>query len=145
MKQRGRKSAASLAVVPNEVGAPRALPPGGLTPAQRIVWFETVNAKPSEWFGPEHIPLLEAYCRHVVTARAISEQVENFDPDWLKDDEGLKRLDRLLAMHTRETGRVNEFARAMRLTQQSVYRADKAATLSNKGRASKPWQTVDEE
>lgn len=106
--------------------------------------METVNAKPSEWFGPEHVPVLEAYCRHVVTGRALAEQIEKFDPEWLNDDDGLKRYDRLLAMHTRETGRVNELARAMRLTQQAIYRADKAATLSKKGRASKPWQVVDE-
>ncbi len=144
MNQRGRKSAASLAVVPTQVGAPRALPPAGLTPAQRVVWLEAVNAKPSEWFGPEHVPVLEAYCRHVVTGRALAELIEKFDPEWLNDDDGLKRYDRLLAMHTRETGRVNELARAMRLTQQAIYRADKAATLSKKGRASKPWQVVDE-
>ena len=143
MAQRGRKSAAALAVVSPEIGAPRALPPAVLTPAQRVVWMETVNSKPSEWFGPEHVPILEAYCRHVVTARTISEQIEEFDPDWLKDDDGLKRFDRLLAMHTRETGRVNELARAMRLTQQSIYRADKAATLERKARSDKPWQTVD--
>lgn len=140
MAQRGRKSAASLAVVPVAVGAPRALPPATLTPAQRCVWLETVNAKPSEWFGPEHVPVLEAYCRHVVTARGLAQQIEDFDPEWLKDDDGLRRYDRLLSMHVRETGRVNEFARAMRLTQQAIYRADKAATLSNRGRAAKPWQ-----
>lgn len=141
MAHRGRKSAASLAVVSPEVGAPRALPPAILTPAQRVVWMETVNSKPSEWFGPEHVPILEAYCRHVVTARTLAEQIETFDPEWIKDDDGLKRFDRILAMHTRETGRVNELARAMRLTQQSIYRADKAATLEKRGRASKPWQT----
>lgn len=145
MTQRGRKSAAALAVVSPEIGAPRALPPAGLTPAQRVVWLETVNSKPSEWFGPEHVPMLEAYCRHVATARALAQQIEEFDPDWLKDDDGLKRYDRLLGMHVRETGRVNEFARAMRLTQQSIYRADKAATLSKRGGVSKPWQTIDVE
>lgn len=144
MAQRGRKSAASLAVVAPGIGAPRALPPAGLTPAARVVWLETVNAKPAEWFGPEHIPILEAYCRHVVTARALADQIEEFDPEWLADEDGLKRYDRLLAMHVRETGRVNEFARAMRLTQQSIYRADKAATLERKARSAKPWQVAED-
>lgn len=143
MTQRGRKSLAALAVVSAEVGAPRALPPAGLTPAQRVIWMETVTSKPAEWFGPEHIPILEAYCRHVVTGRMLSEQIETFDPAWMEDDDGLRRFDRLLAMHTRETGRVNELARAMRLTQQSIYRADKAATLEKRGRAAKPWQTAE--
>ena len=134
--QRGRKSAASLAVVSAEVGAPRATPPAGLTPAQRMVWLETVNSRPAEHFGPEHIPILESYCRHVVSARLLSEQIEDFDSEWLKDDAGLKRYDKLLAMHVRETGRVNEFARAMRLTQQSVYRGEKAVPKVG----ARPWE-----
>lgn len=144
MTQRGRKSAASLAVVQLAgVGVPRVPPPSRLTAAQRSIWLETVNSKPAEWFGPEHAPLLEQYVRHVVSARVLAEQIAEFDPEWLKDDEGLKRYERLLRMHELEGRAASSLATRMRITQQSVYRADKAATLAGKVTARKPWEVDD--
>ena len=144
MAQPGRKSAASLSVASPVTAISRVAPPSGLTDRQRGLWLATVNSKPAEWFGDEHVPMLVEYVRHVETADMLTEQIEGFDPDWLKDDEGLKRLDKLTAMRAREAALINTLARSMRLTQQSVYRADKAATLTDKaGRGRKPWQTVD--
>lgn len=119
----------------------RVPPPAELTDAQRGLWLETVNSKPAEWFGPEHIPLLLEYVRHVATADMLTQQIEAFDPKWLDDDDGLKRLKTLTAMRAREAQCINTFARSMRLTHQAVYDKQKAATLSGRvGKGRKPWQ-----
>ncbi len=81
--------------------------------------------------------MLAQYCRHKVQADLIAQQLEQFDPAWLVDDEGLKRFDKLGAMLERETRCMNALLRSMRLTQQSLLRADKAVTTT-KGK--KPWQ-----
>lgn len=144
MAQPGRKSAASLSVVGTVTSLKRLAPPGDLTPDQRSIWLATVNSKPAEWFGDEHMPILREYVRHVVTAEVLTQQIEGFDPAWMADDEGLKRYDRLTSMRAREAGVINTLARSMRLTQQAAYRADKAATLNDKGRGRKPWQQLEE-
>jgi hypothetical protein len=137
MSERGRKSAASLVVASPNGLQNRIAPTAGLTPAQRAVWLSVVNSKPADWFGEEHGPMLAQYCRHKVQADLIAQQQEQFDPAWLTDDEGLKRYDKLGAMMERETRAMNALLRSMRLTQQSLIRADKVVS-SNKGR--KPWQ-----
>lgn len=113
-----------------------------MTDGQRALWLVTVNSKPAEWFGPEHVPLLVEYVRHVATAELLTQQIETFDPAWLADDDGIKRYDRLAKMRMREAAVIHQLARSMRLTQQAMYRADKAATLAGKGGGKrKPWQS----
>lgn len=119
----------------------RVAPPSGLTPAQRGIWLATVNSKPAEWFGDEHVPMLVEYVRHVTTADMLTKEIESSDPKWMKSDEGMQRMKDLTAMRAREASCINVFARSMRLTHQSVYHARTAATLSGKGgRGRKPWQ-----
>lgn len=106
MTQRGRKSAASLAVA--EMLAPvardeRLTPPVHISDAERAVWLEVVNDQPAGAFSATHAPLLELYCRHVVNARVLADELSNFDRAWMADDDGLKRYDRLLAMAERES------------------------------------------
>lgn len=138
MADRGRKSAASLVVASPTSLSHRLAPPPTLTNAQKAVWVSVVNSKPAEWFGEEHAPMLAQYCRHKVQADLIAQQQESFDPAWLTDDEGLKRYDKLGAMAERETRCMNALLRSMRLTQQSLIRADKVVHSQGKGR--KPWQ-----
>ncbi|MDR5772465.1 hypothetical protein QCE81_11730, partial [Caballeronia sp. LZ002] len=81
MAQRGRKSAASLAIAPT---APIALeqrlaPPIHLNDAERTVWLELVNDQPAGAFSATHAPLLEMYCRHVVNARTLADELLNFE------------------------------------------------------------------
>lgn len=141
MAERGKKSVASLAVA-SPVGIDRRLaPPADLTAAQKRVWVSLTNARPADWFGDEHIGMLAQYCRHKVQSDLIAQQLECFDPKWLVEDEGLKRFDKLGAMLERETRAMNALLRSMRLTQQSLVRADKAVQTT-KGR--KPWQVESE-
>ena len=144
MTQRGRKSTAALAVVQSSPDVIRLRPPAGLSAAERGLWLETVNSKPAEWFGPEHAPLLRQFVKHAVTAQVIQQHMDAFDPEWLKDDDGLKRYELLLRMHEREGRAMSSLATRMRITQQGVYAADKAATLSRSVGGRKPWQTLEE-
>lgn len=140
MMQRGRKSAASLAVVTPLPGQ-RAAPPDELTKAEADIWRSVVSTKPAEWFQPDSYPLLVAYCRHTVMARLLSEQIGRL-PSVEEDPTTFDVLKELLKMRDRESKAVNMFARSMRLTQQSRLKAETAATAHNRANgttAKKPW------
>ena len=141
MAARGKQSLASLSVAA-PAGVDFRLPPEpGLTAAQKSVWVSITNARPAEWFGPEHSGMLAQYCRHKVQSDLIAQQLETFDPNWLADDDGLKRYEKLGAMLARETTTMNALLRSMRLTQQSLYNAKSANTASSStGKGRKPWQ-----
>lgn len=96
----------------------------------------TANDKPSDWFGSSHVAMLVDYCRAVARADVVDGQIKEFDPDWLKTDEGLKRYERLISVGAKLSGVCNTLARSMRVTHQSIYRADK--TVPKPGR--KLWQ-----
>jgi len=145
MIQRGRKSAASLAVVDLMSSVARVPPPSELTAAERNLWLATVNSKPAEWFGDEHVPMLVEYVRHVSSADMLTKQIQEFEPEWMKDDDGVRRLKNLMAMRAREAQCIVTFARSMRLTQQSSYDKVRAASAGSKvTRSLKPWQKPDE-
>lgn len=103
-------------------------------------WLATVNSRPADWFGSEHIPLLVNYCRHACRADILAQSLASFDPAWLMEDEGLKRYERLSKLARDESSAVNTLARAMRITHQSLYRADKAATVVGGTARNRPWE-----
>ena len=138
MAARGQKSAASLAVASPTSLSLRLAPPATLTAAQKSIWVSIVNAMPADWFGDEHSPMLVQLCRHKVTSDLIAQQQEAFDPEWLADDEGLKRFKVLAACQECETRAIVALERSMRLTQQSQIRADKV--IKGQGKGLKPWQ-----
>jgi len=125
VNQRGRKSAAALVVVDeSKDGLAPIMPPPSLSPAERTVWLATVNSKPRDWFGTEHIPLLVEYVRHVSKAAFIDAQIKVCQES-LGSDEDLDRYDRLLRLASKESQSIKVLATSMRLTQHSVYQKDK--------------------
>ncbi len=140
MSERGKQSAASLAIAGPVGVVQRLSPPVALTPEQKVVWVTVTNAMPADWFAPEHIVMLTQYVRHKAQADIIAQQIENFNIGWLADDDGMKRYEKLGAMLERETRTLNALDRSMRLTQQSKIRADKVVK-TQAGR--KPWQKDD--
>lgn len=142
MAQRGRKSAASLAVAlaPTVTAAERLLPPAHITDAERSVWVEVVNDQPAEAFSATHAPLLELYCRHVVNARVIADELSHFERAWLADDEGLKRYDRLLAMNEREGRAASSLATRLRITRQAVEHPATVGRTLAQPKNRKPWE-----
>lgn len=146
MAQRGRKSAASLEIA--GMSAPvltsRLLPPVHVSDAERCVWLEVVGDQPADSFTPTHSPLLELYCRHIVQARVLADELANFDRAWMADDEGLKRYDRLLGMAERESRAASSLATRLRITRQAVEHPTTVGRgLKNQSRARKPWELAE--
>lgn len=144
MAQRGRKSLASIAAqaqVSPILSEARLTAPLHMSDAERGVWVEVVNDQPASAFSPTHAPLLEMYCRHIVQARILSDELANFDRAWMADDDGLKRYDMLLKMAERESRAASSLATRLRITRQAVDHpttAGRAMASRSKGR--KPWE-----
>ena len=144
MKQRGRKSTgAVLSAAGNVQQIPRAAPPAELSEFEAHVWASVVNTKPADWFQADTLPLLLSYCKHVSHAATLDREIAEFDPQWLRDEDGLKRYKTLTDMRERESRAQTALARSMRLTQQAQYNAPTAATQNGKVKGgNKPWQSV---
>lgn len=144
MATRGRKSAASQAFAALGVSVStekRIEAPLHLSDAERNVWIATVNDSPASAFSAKDAPLLAMYCRHVVQADIIADELINFDRAWLSDDDGLKRYDRLLAMQEREGRAASSLATRLRLTRQATDHPTTAGRAQAKqAKARKPWE-----
>lgn len=143
MKQRGRKSVESMAVA--TLDAPgvseRLNAPVHISDAERGVWIEVVNDQPAAAFSATHAPLLELYCRHIVQARILADELTNFDRAWMADDEGLKRYDRLLGMAERESRAASSLATRLRITRQAVEHPTTVGRgLAAQSKQRKPWE-----
>lgn len=137
-----RKSAAALAVRPTVAGpleVKRLAAPAHLSEAERAIWLEVVNDQPADAFTATHSPLLELYCRHIVQARILADELAVFDRAWLADDEGLKRYDRLLGMAEREGRAASSLATRLRITRQAIDQQTVARALV-KDVKRKPWE-----
>jgi len=98
MATRGRKSAASLSVVVGSIDG-RPQPPAGLTEFQKELWQRTVAGEPLDQFRTATLQqLLKEYVRHAEAAHILAEEIAATDVAWLRDEDGLKRYDKLLAM-----------------------------------------------
>jgi hypothetical protein len=138
MDQPGRPSAASLSVV--AVGLPqRPEPPECLTEAQGATWRAIVATKAPDWFKADTQPLLIAYCKAVdVHARfsgLLEAALDAAEPDVM----ACKQLGEMVA---KQAGVMASMATKMRLTPQSRYTPQAAATSDRKTASEqrKPWE-----
>lgn len=134
----GRKSAAALAVVVGAIdGRPSA--PSDLTKAQKEIWERTVANEAVDVFRTAALQqLLKEYCRHCDTAGRLAKQIEVAMAEGGEVE--LDDLDRLLKMRDRETKALADKATKLRLTNQSRYTPQAAATAAKKTSDRKPWQ-----
>jgi hypothetical protein len=141
MGQRGRKSAASLAVV-TPITDHRPAPPPGLNEEQTAEWTAIVQRLPDGYFPRECHGLLSAYCKHVSAFRLLSTSIDSFQPAWLADDDGLKRYGGLLALREREGRALSSLATRLRITPQSrIYAKTAGVAAANAGHGGrKPWE-----
>ena len=140
MGTRGRKSTAELAVIQGIPERPDA--PKELTREQAEEWRAIVERMPPEWFPREIHPLLIQYCRHITNARHISGLVEDARKGDLTDRKALMRFNRLLRMQERQSGALIGLATRMRLTNQSRYTAQSAASRAKGGTSAKKlWES----
>lgn len=121
-------------------GDGRMRPPAYLSKPQAQIWIQTVAAKPADWFGAESAPMLAMYCRAVSSAEHLARIVERFETRKRLDSDGLHAYGIALSSMDKQSKLVISLATKMRLTQQSQYTAQSAATASRKGNAAKkPW------
>jgi hypothetical protein len=89
---------------------------------------------------PEAYPLLMGYCRAAVTAKHIAAELDEFKPEWAREDGGLRRWNKLLAMQDREERLLASLGGKLRLTPASQLSASNAGTIARRGPKLKPWQ-----
>lgn len=140
--KRGRKSAEELStvVIAGNFGN-RPESPGDLTDKQAEIWRLVVASEPQEYFNTEALRgMLSDYCRHRESANMVSGVIETFKGEWLKSDEGAKRYKALLQMRDIETRASAGLATKLRLTNQSRYTPQAAATAAkHAGKGFMPW------
>lgn len=139
MRQRGRKSAASLTVAGAVTVIERPSAPLDLTPEETDVWVATVEAMPGDWFPRETHPLLAQWCRHTVTSRRVAQLI---DAASSRDEVDVGELKELLGMQAKETGALKALAASMRLSQQASYSARGAGgEKSRRSTMKRPWES----
>jgi hypothetical protein len=118
MPKRGRKSMADLAITPTSLGpVMRPDAPYDVTTEEAEEWWAITNRMPAEWFPRETHALLTNFCRHVVTARRISQLISVTETAEHLD---IEMYDRLLRMRERESRAASSLATRLRMTQQST-------------------------
>jgi hypothetical protein len=145
MKQRGRRSASSLAIVeasPVEA-IPRQPPPSELSAFEAELWQAVVNTKPADWFSADTLPLLRSYVRHCYQASKIDFEMSRVI-DMNFTDSVAERFEKLQKMRERESSKIMALARSMRLTQQSQVDPERAHTAARKGAKSAAAKLWDE-
>src|SRR5262245_16960699 len=114
MRQRGRKSSASLSVV-SVTEVPRPAPPRRLSRQERTIWRELVARFRADHFhGAEH--LLEALVQAIDLQRFLDKQIRTAITS---QDE--KRLAALILMQRQQTQAVGNLGRHLRITPRSRY------------------------
>jgi phage terminase small subunit len=135
MGSRGRKSADSLSVIQNNpieiVQRPDA--PYDLTDEQVDEWRAVVASLPADWFQRGNHALLTQYCREVVAARRVAQLIEQCVAGKTIDH---KEFCDLLKLQEASSRTISALLRSMRLTQQSVMRAE---TAKRPSKVKKPW------
>jgi hypothetical protein len=130
-----KKSLAALSVVPRLPGVVIG-EPSDLSVAELALWRETVASKPAEWFGADSVPVLKEYVRAAVTCDLLDLKVKE-----VMDEGEVGEVKTVLDMRDKESKRVANLATKLRLTQQSRYTPQAAATADRHVSGRRPWQS----
>ena len=135
MGARGRKSMVEL-MVPTSLAEIFRRPeaPHDLTVEQSDEWHAIVGAMPPDHFMRGNYPMLSQLCRHIVSSRRIAQLIEQVANEKVLD---LKELTALLQLQAAESASITRLSRSMRLTQQSIMRAE--TTKHPKVQTKLPW------
>lgn len=138
MKQRGRKSAAKLAVVAPKVDD-RPEAPDTLLDAEKTLFNAITASRSPGFFDAAAVDSLTEYVRLKTAVELMATQINDFDDAWLNTDEGVKRMKTLEAIRDQKQARMIQYATKLRLTNQSRYVPDKAINRPKKA-PGKVWQ-----
>lgn len=125
-----RKSAESAEIAAVTKLPLRPDPPETLSSKEAELWRKVVATKPVEWFQADSAPLLVEYCRAKVMCDRLSVMLETATDD----------LKSLLDMRDKESRRLATLGCKLRLTQQSRYTPQSAATATKPASAASVWQ-----
>lgn len=128
--------------------------PEDMEPAAKVFWDAIVVRLPADWFTSETVPLLKAYCRHSAFAdqfaKDIAAQRERIaalesEPQTKTSvrllNRAIEQLHALHRMHAAETACMQSIATKLRLTNQSRYVKETAASKARSTIRSglQPW------
>lgn len=142
-RKRGAFSPGDLNVIDGgfELGGKRPEPPSDLTEGQAKIWREIVASEPADFFASMATQvLLKHACFHAESVEMLNHEFRNFKGEWLKSAEGMKRYDAFLKARGEETRRYALIATRLRLTNQSRYTPQAAATASRNTAKVRPWE-----
>lgn len=84
-----------------------------------------------------HRPILASYCRHILRAENLANQIRELTSDEFE----IADLDKLLAMAERETRAMTACARAMRITHQAqIQPRDAGSAAGGAPLGPRPWE-----
>ncbi len=136
MRQRGRRSAASLSVVAT-TEAPRPAPPRSLSREAKAVWrAATARFRPDHFVGAE--PVLEAYAEGVVMLRDLVERIKQTKASEPID---YKRLAVLMQLQKAQALLIGNLGGKLRLTPargSTVTTCGRSRRCRNRGRLATP-------
>lgn len=133
MPRTSQAALAAVEIVGNRVEVVRRVrPPVELTEEQRVEFERVVGGMPAEWFSVGNVALLTQYCRHVVTARRVAEQVEAAILDGNAD-----QLDKLFRAQAVESRTIAKLMTSLRMTPQAVEPRNTSKKHLNK--TDSPW------
>jgi hypothetical protein len=139
MKKRGRRSIVDILTLPKSGSMDRVerpTVPSELTDEECEVWAAVVGSRPHNYFGPDSMPLLSQYARHVVQARRIAELIERASA---APNLRIRDYDRLLKIQGRESVQIASLATKMRIAQQST-RTHRGNQRDGVSGGLKPWE-----
>lgn len=129
-----RQSTASLSIIQCNPVVRQAIPED-LTADQAIVFRGVIDSKPANWFGADSVPLVKEYSRAVVACDLLARWVDKRMAAEAND------LDKVIRMRDLESKRAMSLATKLRLTQQSRYTPQAAATAAGKAGKARPWES----
>lgn len=128
-----KQSAESMSIA--SISIPKRIEPFDyLNENQKRIWKEVVDTKPPEWFEADSAPLLCAYAVAADLHEKLTKSINNLD---ITDQEFMG----LSILKDKQANLMATLAVKMRLTQQSRYTPQAAATANKKtASGKKPWE-----
>ena len=107
--------------------------PEGMTSEQVAVWNDSVTRLPADYLPREQHALLAEYCRAVTRARFIGAGSTRSSPNGWVQPGGVERYAKLVATADKCVRSMTALARALRITNQSRFKAEKAGRHAMRG------------
>lgn len=120
----------------------RAEPPAHMPERQKELWRKVAASESVDWFQTEaNRQLLELYVASVDGAQTIQKFIDGFPVAELMLSDGIRRYNALLSARQSEQKTAYMLATKLRLTNQSRYDRNRAATVQKQQTSErKPWE-----